>query len=601
MNAHRRGPADDASAAPFAGKPRRPRWRGSRLRDWWWWILDLFEAHRWARITLYAAGVAVIAGFAVWFWLYPEWNRRNSIRLAQQWLDAGRLRYAAEAAQRAAELSPKSPEPWRIAAELARRGRQFDQARDYSRRAAELAPDDPALILNWAADALRAGSRAEADTALDRLPVEFASHSADALRLRGELARRELRLTAARGYFEAALRLDGAVAVDEVPLGLVLTSSTDPAERRHGLDLLAKWTGDRDWGATAARMLLEDALTRADGPAMLRWAETLRHHPGCTLADMPRCLLALSRADPARFADVLATLEGNHAGSPAAAAQLLGWLTEIGQGTEAARWIQTLPTKGMRQPPLAVAAAEALRQTGDWPALAKWTDQGNWGAEAEFLRWAYRMLAARRLGETDRAGELWRTLYDHAQLNGTHGLFAASLLYSWGLSGEAVDLWWRAAAHDGPVATDALGALARYYQVQRDADGQYRVFRQLHVLRPNDPAVANNYAFFALLTSREERVAREIAQANLGREPGNVVYAATAAFAQWQHNEAAAAAALLRPLAGQAAQSPALAFAYGLALAATGHKPEAHRLLDALPPESLTVREAELIRLALAD
>lgn len=600
MNAHRRGPADD-SAAPFMGRPRRPRWRGSRLRDWWWWILDLFEAHRWARFTLYGAGVAVIVGFAAWFWLYPEWNRRNSIRLAHQWLAAGRLRYAAEAAQRAAELAPEDPEPWRIAAELARRGRQFDQARDYSRRAVELAPENPALLLDWAADALRAGSTKEAGTALARLPVDFARQSGDALRLHGELARRQLRLTAARGYFEAARKLDGPVAVDEVPLGLVLTSSTNPAERRRGLDLLAKWTGDREWGATAARMLLEDALTRKDQPAMLRWAETLRHHPGCTLADMPRCLLALAQADPARFAEVLATLENDHAGTPQAAAQLLGWLTEIGQGAEAARWIQTLPAKGMRQPPLAVAAAEALRQAADWPALAQWTDQGNWGAEAEFLRWAYRMLAARRRDETGRAGELWRTLYDHAQLNGAHGLFAGSLLYSWGLSGEAVDLWWRASAHAGPVAIEALGSLARHYQVQRDAEGQYRVFRQLHSLQPNDPAIANNFAFFALLTSREEREAREIAQANLEREPANVVYVATAAFARWQRHEPAAAAALLRPFAGQAAKSPALAFAYGLALAATGHQPEAHLLLDALPAESLTIRETELIRAALAD
>ncbi|HTL68024.1 MAG TPA: hypothetical protein VL200_10210 [Lacunisphaera sp.] len=601
MNANRRGPADDASAAPYATKPRRPRWRGSRLRDWWWWLLDLFEAHRWARVTLYAAGAAVIAGFAAWFWLYPEWNRRNSIRLAQQWLAAGRLRYAAEAAQRAAELSPQSPEPWRIAAELARRGFQFDQALTYSRRAAELAPGDQALALAWAADALRAGADREAATALERLPVEFAHQSPDALRLRGELARRELRLTAARGYFEAALKIDGAVAVDEVPLGLVLSSSTNPAERRHGLDLLAKWTGNRDWGATAARMLLEDALTRKDHSAMLRWAETLRQHPGCTLADMPRCLVALSLADPARFAEVLAKLEQDHAGTPQAAAQLLGWLTEIGQGAEAARWIQTLPSKGMRQPPLAVAAAEALRQTGDWPALAKWTDQGNWGGEAEFLRWAYRMLAARKLGEAGRAGELWRTLYDHAQLNDAHGYFAGSLLYSWGLAGEAVDLWWRASAHDDPVAIDALGSLARYYQLQRDADGQYRAFRRLHTLKPNDPGIANNFAFFALVTSREERVARDIAQANLDRDPGNVVYVATAAFARWQRNEAAAAAAMLRPLASQAAHSPALAFAYGLALAGTGHKPEAHQLLDNLPADSLTIRETELIRSALAD
>ena len=45
-----------------------------------------------------------------------------------------------------------------------------------------------------------------------------------------------------------------------------------------------------------------------------------------------------------------------------------------------------------------------------------------------------------------------------------------------------------------------------------------------------------------------------------------------------------------------AAQSPALAFAYGLALADAGNLTEARRLLGALPPESLTTAEVALIR-----
>ena len=60
----------------------------------------------------------------------------------------------------------------------------------------------------------------------------------------------------------------------------------------------------------------------------------------------------------------------------------------------------------------------------------------------------------------------------------------------------------RVAGQEGQVATEALGSLARHYQTHRDAEGQYRVFRQLHLLRPQDRAVGNNFAFFAALTER---------------------------------------------------------------------------------------------------
>ena len=57
---------------------------------------------------------------------------------------------------------------------------------------------------------------------------------------------------------------------------------------------------------------------------------------------------------------------------------------------------------------------------------------------------------------------------------------------------EAEALWWRAAGQEGKIATEALGSLARHYQVQRDAEGQYRVFRQLNLLQPGNAAVGNN-------------------------------------------------------------------------------------------------------------
>jgi predicted Zn-dependent protease len=585
-----------ASPLPGGGGKWRSRLGSVHLRDCWWRLLDLFEAHRAARVALYLAAASVVAGGALWFWAYPWWTKRNAIRIAQAWLDSGHLRYAAEAAQRASAVAPERPEPWLIAAELARRGGQSAKALEYSRRAAELAPADPAIVIGWAADALRADQLAEADRVLDGLPVEVQAASPYVQRLRGEMARRELRLTAAKGYFESAQRLEGPLAVNQVPLGLVLLHSTLAAERQRGLNLLARWSDDHDWGALALRTLLDDAFLHDDRPALLQWSGKLWQHPLRTYGDTPQCLRAMARTDESRLAGALATLEKDHAVSPAAATQLISWLNQIGLSAEGVRWMNTLPAAAVRQPPLVVAGAEALRLTADWPALAAWTREGNWGPEVEFLRWAYGLQAARQLKDENRADELWRTLYSHAQLNSAHALFAASSLYSWGLAGEAEKLWWRAGEQEGPNAIEALGALGRYYQVARDAEGQYRVFRQLHLLKPGDPAIGNNFAFFAALTGREQRLAEKVAAANLARESQNPVYVATMAFVLFQQGRTEEAAGLLKPRARDAAASPALGFVYGLSLAATGRGDQARPLLNALPPDSLSLAEVELIR-----
>ena len=606
MNPKRREPAssrNERTVAPFPGPWSRLRARlgAIHLRDYWWQLLDRLESSRAWRVALYLTAGGIVAGAAVWFWAYPWWNRRNAIRIARAWLESGHLRYAAEAAQHASAVAPESPEPWQIAAELARLGGQNDKALEYSRRAATLAPDDVAVATGWAADAVRAGQLDEADHALASIPPEAQTGSPHVQRLRGELARRRGDLTAAQHYFTAAQRLEGPLAINEVPLGLVLLDSTDGAVRNHGLVLLAKWTADREWGPTALRTLLADAMNQGDRPAIGKWAEALRTHPGCTVADMPACLMALARVDESRYQEVLGNLERDHAATPQAAAQLLDWLNKIGRPADAIRWMRHLPADAMQRPPLAVIAAEAYRASGGWTELKAWTEDRNWGPDAEFLRWTYAMQAARMLADEPAAQALWRTLLSHAQLNGAHALFAAASLYSWGRSEEAVTLWSLAGEQEGKIAIDALGSLARHYQVQRDAEGQYRVFRRLHSLQTQDRDVANNFAFFAALTGREQAVAEKIARANLAAEPANLNYLATCAFTVLQQNRASEALALLRPWAAEASRSPALAFAYGLALAGNGRKAEAQRLLEGLPPSTLTGREVELIKSALID
>jgi Tfp pilus assembly protein PilF len=594
-------PAEEETSSSFTEKWRRRRARvsGFHLRDYWWKFLDAWEKRRGLRRTVYAAGLIGALAVATWSWIYPWWVERNAISMARQWLVAGRLDRAPAAVRQALENAPGHPESWQLAADLARRLKNQPLAVEYSRHAASLAPGTPDLALSWAADALLAEQPEVAEKALATLSPDALAHSSHAQRILGELARRRVQLTPARNYFEAALRLDGPVAIDEVPLGSILLHSRDAVERRRGLDLLTHWVTDREWGANALRTLLGDALEHDDRPAMLRWAQALRVHPRCTLGDIPNCLLALGRADPAQFAAVLALLEKESAPRATAAAQLIAWLNQTGHSAEAIAWVESLPPGLTRLPPVAVVVAEALRLSAAWEKLSAWVTSGDWGNELDFLRLVYGLQASRQLGQTARSDELWRTLQGNAQANGAVALVAADTLYSWGWQDEGLTLLWLAADQPG-VTIQALGSLARHYQLQRDAEGQYRAFRRLLSLRTQDAAIANNFAFFAALTGKDSTQVEELSLRNFQQFPEDPVYRATRAFVLITQDHAAEALTLLQPVARGWGKSPALALVYGLALAGTGRLDEARPVLGSLEVASLTVAEAAMVAKALA-
>lgn len=565
-------------------------------RNLWWSFLNAWERRPAFRLGVLLSLLALVLAAAAATWLYPWWLRRNSLRFAHEWLAAGKYVYAAEAAVRAAELNPTDPQPWLVMAELARRGGQADRALESSRRAAELAPDNPEVVITWASDALRADRPEEARRALKSVSAEATANSSHAARIRGELARRELRLTEAQEQFELAARLEGPQAINQIPLGLVLLQSATPATRAQGRTLLNRWRADPAWGATALRTLLDDALQRDQASELPRLARELRAHPAFATADMPRYLRALARADEPAFNAVVSELERDYAVSPAAATQLVNWLNQLGRSAEALRWLATLPAPAQQQPPLAPVIAEALRLTGNWRQLADAADRQSWGPEQDFLRWSYATLAYRQLGEEMPASQAWSTLLNHAQENPGRGYFAGSSFYVWGQPREAIELWSIAAAQPGPNALAALGAMARHYQVEGDAEGLYRTFRQLRLLRPDDRSILNNHAFYALLLGRDDSQVEKAVRANFAAEPDNDAYRATLAFALVRRtNDAAAALKLLEPAQARFGTSPALGFAQGIALAANRRRTEAAGLLRALPDSTLTVQEKALI------
>ena len=587
---------NDDTRPPFAGpmQQRLDRASAFEVREHWWRFVDAWEERRALRFAGYAAAAVIVLGLAALFWAYPAWTKRNAFSMARQWIQADRLQNAGTVVQQIIADYPDNPDGWRLAAELARLRQNKLGAAGYSRRAATLAPARPELTVEAAADALVADSSEDAEKILAELSPADLAASAPAQRILGELARRRFQLTAARDHFEAALKLDGPAAINEVPLGLILLQARNTAERQRGVTLLRKWSDHPAWGANALRLLLSDALARDDRAALPDLANRLRAHPRCSVGDVPNCLLALSRAAPDQFATVLATLETNHATNGDQAALLVDWLNQIGQPAEAVRWAKTLPLTLTQKPPVIVAVAEAMRRTADWRALATWVEAGDWSREVEFLRLIYSIQAQRQLGDSTRADELWRTLKSSAETNGAKALFTANVIYTWGWTADSLALLWSAADLPG-VGAEALATLARHYQVQRDAAGQYRAFRRLHSLRPQDAAIANNYVFFAALTGKDASATRKLAEEIHLGEVSNATFRATYAFVLLQQDRPAEALTLLRPVAAQWQKSQAVAFAYGLALAANNRRADAAPILASIDATGFTAEEIALV------
>jgi tetratricopeptide (TPR) repeat protein len=594
---------DPQSASPRKAGGSLRRFITRDARDHLWAVLDLLDARPLMKKTLLVGVPALVIAGGLGAWGYHNWARTNSLRIARQWLDAGRLDRARIAVQNALATEPALPASWRLASELAWKMGNRAASAEYAKRAAGVSRYQADDVIAWAEAAILSddiGQAREAETFLDTT----AQASPRALRLAGEIARRGGRFAEARDKFQEALQADTdagltAPAMDEVPLGISCLQTGAAADRTRGQALLAKWAKDTNWGVDALRALLADASIHHDADTAVRWAEALRIHPRCTLGDIPVCLQAFAEYDPVRFQAVLTPLEDKSRTNPTEAAQLLGWLTRIGQGAEAVRWGESLGTAFVHKPPVVVGIAEALRATRRWADLKAWVEAGDWGRDVGFVGWAYGMAAARQLGDQAKADSLWQTMDSDARSSPAHALFLGDSLYAWGYPKDAATLLW-VAADRSDLAYQALGSLARLYQVEHDAEGEYRAFSRLNSMRPTDRGIANNFAYFAAVTGLGSQTkVMAVARDNFKEEPANVDYRSTYAFVLVWSGQAAQALKIMTPVSRDWKGSPSVAFAYGAALAGVGRKPEAKDVFDSLDPRGLGPMESEWISAAL--
>jgi len=533
---------------------------------------------------------------------YDRWEAFTTRRIAERWLRAGRLDHAAEAIQQALAMDSHRPEPWRMASELALRQGRSRGAVAFARRAAELSGYLPEDVMVWAETAVLSSDLDAADQALAHLGPDRIRTSPRALRVIGDLALRRGRYGVARDRFAAALALDTAAHAAEVPsdearLGRALLHAPTPAERAEGIARLSRSGADRGvWGRSALRALLADAVARQDAVATVKAAEALRAHPLCTLEDARRCLFAVSPVDEAAFQRQFAAAKADMGASQLRSADLMGWLGQMGRSREAVAWARTIKATEIQADPLFIAVAETYRQAALWRELKQWSEAAPWGAQVKVMQEAYGWAASAALGAGGDAQREWLALAGDARSNPPEALLVAKMLYTWGKVDQAVDLLWRL-ADDAGVGEDALAMLARHYRVSRDAAGQYRAFARLRSRRPSDRSVAGNYALFGALAGVGDLAEyTRIAADNCRADPRDESFVCAYAVVLAVQGESARALELLAPISAGWRKSPAIAYAYGAALARAGRLREAGEVLHTLDPRTLTIQQVRLVQ-----
>src|SRR5271154_5537651 len=112
-------PSDPHSSPPKGGARALRRFMARDSREHVWALLDSLEARPALRRALLIGLPALVVAIGLGVWGYERWARSNSVRIAQQWLDAGRLDRAGAAIQDALRDEPELPASWHLASELA--------------------------------------------------------------------------------------------------------------------------------------------------------------------------------------------------------------------------------------------------------------------------------------------------------------------------------------------------------------------------------------------------------------------------------------------------------------------------------------------------
>src|SRR5471032_85559 len=174
---------DPRSAYPTKSSASMKRFISRGPRDHLWAFLDLMDARPGLKKLLLIGLPMLAIAIGCGVWGYERWARTNAVRIARQWLEAGRLDRAGVAIKDAIENEPDMPESWKLASELAWKKGNKAASVEFARKSAEVSGYRDAEVLDWGDAALLADDDGQAREALGHMDPLSALNSGRALRL----------------------------------------------------------------------------------------------------------------------------------------------------------------------------------------------------------------------------------------------------------------------------------------------------------------------------------------------------------------------------------------------------------------------------------
>ncbi|MBV9490380.1 MAG: hypothetical protein JO069_11760 [Verrucomicrobia bacterium] len=550
--------------------------------------LLLSQAFAW---LLFCPGVPAKAGLLTQF---REWQAQQSARSATQALKEQKLDEALVAARRALQLDPRNTDALEVMAQISGKDVPAEEVK-WRQRLTQLTPQSADAWLSLAQAALNAKQYQTANDALGRVPEQ--NRALRFYRIAASLALAVNNRPEAIGFFHQAVSQPGSTNADRFnPAALELFSGI-PDRVAAAKAELAALSADPDLAEKCHRLLASFAVSTGDLAGATPHVDYLLGRPQVQFEDVLIALDLFLQNDRARFDQLLHNCLVRFKDEPLPASQIVRWLSAKNLLSEAQASVRTVTPHTANDPVFKVAFADTFVRQRDWAGLQDYTKDANWGVN-DYLRAAYNLEARRELGlaTTSEALNGWQECLAKTEQQAERIAALFHLAMGWGWRNEAESALW-AAADASADRREALGALWRWYEKDKNTGGLFRVANRMLELNIDESMARNNVVMLGSLLGIKNGAFRDWAQANWENDSGkHPQFGTTYAFALFQAGDLEGATRVLNQIdRGFLINNPDDALYAGIIRAATGDRAEAKRLLEIASRADLLPEEKTLL------
>jgi predicted Zn-dependent protease len=406
------------------------------------------------------------------------------------------------------------------------------------------------------------------------------------------------RAAEAESQFEAACRLEPTNRLFQLNLAVIRLSLTNAATAADARAKLKEFCSDPNLAPAALRSLVTDRLLHNDPAGALEYSTQLLAIPQAALNDRLQNLDILKRLQSPGFAAQLNALQHDSATNAVRVAQVASWMEANGFLPQTIRWLTNLPPAIQNQTPVRLAVVDCDLASTNWPALRKFTADGDWG-DADFLRLAFLSRSWAELGSPLMASGDWSSAVSAAggRLGALNALLG--LANRWGMKNEQVDLLQRI-VKKFPDEAWALRDLEQIYYTSGNTRALYQICAQRLPFSPKNLELKNNLAATALLLKTNLTKAFQWAAEVYAGQTNNPSFVTTYAYALHLQGRTRDGLAAMEKLSSESLKKPSTALYYGVLLSALGeHAQAAPYLALARKDSQLLPEEKQLLARAL--